>query len=245
MNSLMPMPKKIHQIWWQGEEKIPKKFKKWQLSWKKFHPNWEYNLWSNENMYEFVYLHEPEIFGYYSKWPLDASRGDAFRYIVLKHLGGVYVDMDIECLKPIDYWVDNSSLLLSKTYTFNNAIFGGCSEHPLFIELCKGLKVKMDKGVKEFFEKSGPLYFAGTISRLNITQSENCKVAPHWAFEPLTPYISDSGQIVVGNNTGNSYAIHHETLQWQSWTDRLISRISQKLVMPIFRLWINLIKKSH
>lgn len=244
MDALKPIPKKIHQIWWQGEDHLPAKFQKWQLSWKKLHPSWEYHLWTEEKMLEFVQKYEPQIFPYYSSWPLPMSRADAFRYMVLKHLGGVYIDMDIECLRPIDFWTEDASLLLSKTASFNSAIFGGCQGHMLFIELAKNLNVNMGKGVTECFEKCGPVYFSNTILRLNMTQSEGCKVAPHWVFEPLTPYFLDTGKLTISNDTSKSYAIHHETLQWQRWDDRLLSLLSRNIGMPILRFFGSIFNKK-
>lgn len=244
MDKLKLIPKKIHQIWWQGEGQLPTKFKKWQLGWKKHHPTWEYHLWSEEKMLEFVEINEPDILPYYISWPLQASRADAFRYIVLKHLGGVYVDMDIECLRPIDVWTHDVSLLLSQTNTFNNAIFGGCSQHVFFEELTRNLKVSMGRSVAEFFEKSGPSYFSKTVLRLKIPQSEGCRIAPYWAFEPFTPYISDKGKLTVSSDTSRSYAIHHETLRWQSWNDRLLSLLSRNIAMPLIRFYINSFKKN-
>jgi hypothetical protein len=151
--------------------------------------------------------------------------------------------MDIECLRPINFWTENTSLLLSKTCTFNNAIFGGCQGHLLFIELAKNLKVNIGKSTAEFFEKSGPGYFSKTILRLNIAQSEGCKVAPHWVFEPLTPYFSDNGKLTISKDTSKSYAIHHETLQWQPWNERLLSLLSRNIAMPILRFFNSIFLK--
>lgn len=37
----------------------------------------------------------------YDAYPLDINRAELGRYLVVRHFGGVYVDMDFECLRPI------------------------------------------------------------------------------------------------------------------------------------------------
>ena len=47
MNS--EFPKIIHQIWWQGRDKIPCKFNPLILSWKQHHPKWKHIIWDESN----------------------------------------------------------------------------------------------------------------------------------------------------------------------------------------------------
>ena len=90
------IPKTIHQIWLGSP--FPKKYLAWQKSWQKYHPDWEYKLWTDKDVEEFGLINK--------KW-FDQARNygqkaDIARYEILYRLGGVYVDTDFECLQPFD-----------------------------------------------------------------------------------------------------------------------------------------------
>ena len=42
------LPKIIHQIWLGGQ--LPEKYRAWSESWKKFNPDWQYILWTDEDV---------------------------------------------------------------------------------------------------------------------------------------------------------------------------------------------------
>ena len=52
------IPKIIHQIW-IGNRQIPKELQKYQLTWKKENPDWEYKLWTNEEVKNYSFLNRP------------------------------------------------------------------------------------------------------------------------------------------------------------------------------------------
>ncbi len=50
----------------------------------------------------------PEYLGLYSTYDENIKRADAFRYFVLHHYGGLYVDLDFECLRPFEPLLDDA-----------------------------------------------------------------------------------------------------------------------------------------
>lgn len=44
------IPKKIHQIWYQGESNIPSYLNEYRQSWIKIHPKYEFYLWDKDNI---------------------------------------------------------------------------------------------------------------------------------------------------------------------------------------------------
>jgi mannosyltransferase OCH1-like enzyme len=46
--------KTIHQIWFQGENHIPRHLKKYSETWKKFNPHYEYVFWDNIKIKTFI-----------------------------------------------------------------------------------------------------------------------------------------------------------------------------------------------
>jgi hypothetical protein len=93
------IPRIIHQIW-QGSP-VPSIWAGLAKSWQRLHPEWGYRLWTDADSRPFVEGQYPEFLGVYDSYAYPIQRADALRYLLLHHFGGVYVDMDIECLRPI------------------------------------------------------------------------------------------------------------------------------------------------
>ena len=91
------IPKKIHQIW-LGDKQMPEIYLKYMESWKKFHPTWEYKLWTDEDTKSIEIL-KRETFDNAQN---QGMRSDILRYEILRQFGGMYVDTDFECLRAFD-----------------------------------------------------------------------------------------------------------------------------------------------
>ncbi len=50
----------------------------------------------------------------YDSYPTNIQRVDSFRYFLLKKIGGVYVDMDFECLENIEALLRGYSCVIGK-----------------------------------------------------------------------------------------------------------------------------------
>lgn len=90
------MPKIIHQTWKSRE--LPPEFEKWSRSWKKCLPDWEYKLHTDEDNRNFIKEHFPDFLDIYDNYDKPIKRVDAARYAYMAVEGGLYADMDIECL---------------------------------------------------------------------------------------------------------------------------------------------------
>ena len=61
----------------------------------------KYRRWSHEDMDTFVRQHEPHFYwNTFVLYEYDIQRIDSFRYVLLFHLGGIYIDMDNACHRP-------------------------------------------------------------------------------------------------------------------------------------------------
>ena len=90
------IPKIIHYCWF-GYNKKPELIEKCIESWHKFLPDWEFREWneSNYNVNKNEYIKEAYK---QKKW---AFVSDYARFDILNQYGGVYLDTDVELLKPI------------------------------------------------------------------------------------------------------------------------------------------------
>ena len=94
---ITPLPNIIHQSWMTHD--LPERFQAWAESWKRCFPNWTYKLWTDHDNREFIRYHYPWFLEKYDGFPVGVQRADSVRYLYLFHYGGVYADLDAECLK--------------------------------------------------------------------------------------------------------------------------------------------------
>ncbi len=128
MNSGEKFPKIIHQVWHTmpgGSPTIPDKWRPSQESWIKYHPDHQYILWTNKSSRDYIAKMEPTFLSTYDKLEYEIQRIDAIRYVFLKHMGGIYCDLDLEPSCNItDKIVSDAPLYLIKAdykpYTYRN-----------------------------------------------------------------------------------------------------------------------------
>lgn len=100
------IPKVIHYFWF-GKQKLPEIFYKCLESWKKYCPDYEIKLWTEEN---FDVNMSP-----YSKQAYEQKKyafvSDYARFYILYTYGGIYLDIDVEILKNIDDLLQNECFM--------------------------------------------------------------------------------------------------------------------------------------
>ncbi|XP_064622343.1 uncharacterized protein LOC135484640 [Lineus longissimus] len=106
------IPHIIHQTWKSAE--VPVSMKKFIESWRSHHPQWEYWFWRDQDIQEFVRLKYPWFLPTYNSYTMTIMKADVFRYLILHEFGGVYADLDMECLRPLDDFVAKRSCILSQ-----------------------------------------------------------------------------------------------------------------------------------
>jgi mannosyltransferase OCH1-like enzyme/UDP:flavonoid glycosyltransferase YjiC (YdhE family)/GT2 family glycosyltransferase len=94
------IPRIIHQTWKNGN--LPPDMTHWQQTWLKQHPGWTHYLWTDADIDAFMRRHYPWFLPIYSAYPEQIKRVDAVRYFILYHFGGVYIDLDFECFRPLE-----------------------------------------------------------------------------------------------------------------------------------------------
>lgn len=106
--------------------------------------NFKYKRWSHDDMDTFVREHEPEFYeNLFTKYTYEMQRIDSFRYVMMYHIGGIYIDMDSACYRRLIEYVNAlEAIETDSTYTAlfpEDGIFGvqteffiGSRGHPLF-----------------------------------------------------------------------------------------------------------------
>ncbi len=162
------IPKKIHQIW-IGPKPVPNKFRSMMQSWQGFHPSWEYKLWTNEDLKRFPLINR-EAFDAADNWGM---KSDILRYEILYYNGGVYVDLDFECVRSFDElnYLYDFYAGLAWPHEVNNALIGSVPGSPVMYAAIQAIKYKFKqlnnrppKDVMGVLETTGPIFFSYVIA---------------------------------------------------------------------------------
>ncbi len=128
------IPPKIHQIW-LGPRPKPLK---WMDTWQTNNPTMEYYLWSEEDIPK---LRFDDRINYLLERSNYAGASDIMRVEILEQHGGVYIDSDSICLKPIQHapfmateffvgW-DYPDRRNIRPVTVANGMIGSVPHHPI------------------------------------------------------------------------------------------------------------------
>ena len=110
-NNMCPkIPRIIHQSW--KSRTLPSKFQKWSDTWSILNPSYTHLIWDDTDNRRLVQLYYPWFLETFDNFTSNILRADAARLFYLHRYGGIYADLDFECLKPLDLLVDCRSLIL-------------------------------------------------------------------------------------------------------------------------------------
>lgn len=198
------IPRIIHQLWVQGIP-IPDQIAQMMGTWQWFHPRWEYRFWHAGNMIELQNKDLWDRAAEISPKAPEQFRSDVARYEILFHYGGVWVDADFVCHKPIDDLIGVPAFAGRETRQWlNNALIGATPGHPMLFDLIAGLPANVGrcKPLDGNTVKSGPQYFTPAARRHQITEY------PQRFFYPYLWDELDRGS----EEFPDAYATHH----WQN-----------------------------
>jgi mannosyltransferase OCH1-like enzyme len=168
------IPRTIHQTW--KTQHVPSHWNGTVESVRQFNANqFEYRLWTDDDMHKFVRLKEPYLYEHtFLTYPLDIQRVDAFRYIILYHIGGIYIDMDNGCRQSFESLLNVLESLDSQSIhhaAFPRTVPVGVSNgfmistkgHPLFQILISRLSLFNHNYLVNYLTvmlSAGPLYLS-------------------------------------------------------------------------------------
>lgn len=98
------IPRTLHQVFglWDAPGPLPANFSAWADKWRALHPGWSYVLWSGREVERLLAEERPEVRRVFDGFPRGAQRADLARYLILRRHGGIYADLDVECLRSLE-----------------------------------------------------------------------------------------------------------------------------------------------
>ena len=106
--ALRSFPRHIFQTW-KSKTQVPENYARWSEGVKIRNANFEHLLWDDFDNRKFIADYYPWFLAIYDAYPREIYRADAVRYFFMYQFGGVYLDMDTECLKPLVALFDSSA----------------------------------------------------------------------------------------------------------------------------------------
>lgn len=221
------IPKVINYCWFGNKEK-PNEVKKCIDSWKKNCPDYKIVEW-NESNYDVKkntyvkYTYENK------KW---AFLTDYVRLDVIYENGGIYLDTDVELLKPLDDLLDCKGYIgMEQVGTINTGQgFAAEKNHPFI------------KENKEFYENYNPCKENGEFNKIicvqvttDILKKNGLKVKNEiqkicdmiiYPVEYFCPKVMGTNKIRI---TDKTYSIHHFDCTWKS-QNRIVRKIGYYLI---------------
>lgn len=219
--------KKIHYCWFGGNE-LPELAKKCIDSWKKYCPDYEIVEW-NETNYD---LNENEYVKYTYEHGLYAFLTDYVRLDILYEEGGIYLDTDVELVKPLDDLLDCKAFMgMESIGRVNTGLGFGTIRHHSFI-----------KENKEYYENLSFLDEQGNFKRttcVDITTSllkkygleekEDIQILKDIIIYPMEYFCPLDYASNTLHKTKNTYSIHWYSGAWLNLKDRMKQKCGRLL----------------
>ncbi|KAK9818085.1 hypothetical protein WJX72_006886 [[Myrmecia] bisecta] len=132
------------------------------------HPDYDFKLWTDESSREFIKLEYPCLLDTYDSYTYTIQRADAIRYVLLYHYGGLYIDLDIECRRPLDFLRQYSFVMpQTKPVGFSNDFLVGAPKDPFLKQLTESLprwNLNLISKYPTVMFSTGPMFVTGLAS---------------------------------------------------------------------------------
>ncbi len=215
------MKKVIHYCWFGGKPK-PKVVQKCMKSWAKFCSNYEIIEWNESNFDVHCCQYVEEAYNA-KKW---AFVSDYARFWILYHYGGIYLDTDVELLKPLKDLPDAFVGFETKTTVASGLIRSALKGD----ELCE--KMLQSYHEDTFANEKGELNLKTVCDReTEILEQfglkrngelQTVKGTTVFPVEYFCPIDIKTRELKI---TENTYSIHHYQASWEKRSNRLRGKI--------------------
>lgn len=220
------IPRIIHYCWFGGKE-LPESANKCIESWKKFCPDYEIIQWNESNFDIEKYEYAKEAYEA-KKW---AFVSDVARLDILYNHGGIYLDTDVELIKPLEGLVDSSDGFMG--FEDNKQVASGlgigAKKYSPIIEFMlssyKDCHFIKDNG--EFDLTPCPIRNTRDLVKIGLVPNGTYQEIETFKFLPreiLAPKEATSGRLKY--LTDATLSIHHYDASWQTPTFHKQKRIN-------------------
>jgi len=218
------IPKIIHYCWF-GDKPLPLIFEKCYDSWQKHCFDFEIIFWNEKN----VDIGADDFLSYAYENGKFAFLTDYFRLKLIYEQGGIYLDIDVELLRPIDELLFNSMFLSFSDTRFINTGngFGAVKGHKLIKKMLENYQIN-----NESLNTTSPIKDTQTLLELGIIKEINAGNVYSseydtmiYSYNLFSPHKKLIGTMKISKDT---FAIHHYSATWMSESDRKKNEINER-----------------
>ena len=232
----------LHYVW-LGPDEIPDGSAALIRGWERLHPGWQIKKWDESN---FDCRGNAWVEAAMTRKNFSLA-ADIIRSYALLNEGGVYLDTDVELIKPLDTLAEDYDFFIGfeTGLWFGCAVLGARRGHPIMREVFLRYLSPCGK-VDAHTNMLCVLNFSASIKRLypsvalnGRTQKigENAAIfAADWFFPKH--YITRNTTI-----TGNTVAIHHYTSTWWPVGKRVGRRIAKTIRLILGESFFSLFER--
>ena len=167
------IPRVLHQLWTPAKT-LPLGIGEMMGGWRALHPGFDYRFWTERNLPALVNQEIWDKAEAISPNAPEQLRSDVARYEILYRYGGIWVDADFICQKPIDPLMVGTEAFAGQETSrwLNNALIGVTARSPFMLELIERLpqnviRHPVNRGNNV---KTGPQFFTPIARRHRITE---------------------------------------------------------------------------
>lgn len=211
------IPKLIHFVWLGS--KLPDECRKMIRTWKTMHPTWKVKVWTDTDVKTFG-MQNIDAFNRASNF---GQKSDIFRYEILYRHGGVYADIDFECIQPLDDLHKSCEFYTGAcgdSVCLLNGLIGTRPGHPIMKACIDNLYVSIgDHNESRIMDETGPYLF--TRMFLSCTSLNDAgKVVPFppsyfYPFPGSMRDMTDKTEVKRQFLKPESLTIHYWASTWQ------------------------------
>lgn len=231
--NVLRIPRLMHQLY-ESPTGVPLRLKQLSESWTEKNPSWKYMFWGTKEIDVFLNDHFPDFIPFYRDYEFDVQRWDAIRYLILYTYGGLYIDMDYECLQPIDKILTNKgcflgmepkihSALSGVPYIIGNAFMASVPGHDfmkcLIEELYNKEKYTNPDKKRRILQTTGPLMLSRVYE--DYQGKADIGLIPSEIVTPLSSMDVRSMHLhhksaEIKKKLDNAFAVHYFNYGWES-----------------------------
>ena len=226
------IPKIIHYCWF-GNGQLPELALQCLESWKKYLPDYDIIVWNEENFDVNSYLFSSEAY----KERKFAFVSDVCRLHALKEMGGIYLDTDVEFIKPLSEEILNNDAFtgFEGNFLLSSAIMGSEKDGKWINDLLAHYQNR------SFYLQDGILDLNPNTEIITAFMKETKGLAIDNSFHAIAQYCSvypsdffcpKSWKTLKINSTKNTYCIHHFAGSWLHEEHSLLGKIANTLLGP-------------
>lgn len=220
------IPKKIHYCWFGGNP-LPEMAQRCIASWRKYCPDYEIVEWNESNFDLNCCPYVKEAYEA-KKW---AFVSDVARLYALVNYGGIYMDTDVEVLKPLDDILKYEAVSgFERVDAISTGLMGCEAGQPLFAELLRDYDdahfVRFDGS---YDTTTNVTRITNTCLKYGLVLNNKMQTVNGFTLFPKDYFCPKDPNTKQLNITENTYTIHHFDGSWFTPEEHLIAEYCGKL----------------